>query len=67
MSKFTAEQRAAIASEYDGYADGLEQVAADLESQGHGAAAEIQRGVADENREVANAARTSSSVLNRIY
>ena len=67
MSKFTAEQRAAIAAEYDGYANGLENVAADLEAQGHTIAAEAQRTVAAQNREVADAARESSSALNRIY
>lgn len=65
--KYTAEQRAQIATEYDGYANGLEQVAADLASRGHDIAAGIQRGVAAQNREVADAARESSAALNRIY
>lgn len=65
--KYTAEQRAQIATEYDGYANGLEEVAADLASQGHDIAADIQRGVAAQNREVADAARESSAALNRIY
>ncbi|MFI1485727.1 hypothetical protein [Streptomyces sp. NPDC020747] len=67
MPKFTAEQRAAIAAEYDGYADGREQVAADLESKGHSVAAEFQRDLASDYRDVSDAARASSSALNRIY
>jgi hypothetical protein len=63
--KYTAEQRAAIASEYDGYANGLEQVAADLASKGHNIAADIQRDTAGSLREVADAARESSAALNR--
>jgi hypothetical protein len=65
--KFSDDDRTRIAAEYDGYANGLEQVAADLEAQGHDIAADIQRGTAESLREVADAARTSSSALNRIY
>jgi hypothetical protein len=65
--KYTDAERAAIATEYDGYANGLEQVAKDLSAQGYHDAAEIQQGTADSLREVADAARTSSSALNRIY
>ncbi|WP_020135082.1 hypothetical protein [Streptomyces sp. 351MFTsu5.1] len=65
MPRYTAEQRAAIAAEYDGYANGLERVAADLDSQGHDIAADIQRGTAASLREVADAARESSAALNR--
>ncbi|MEV5915730.1 hypothetical protein AB0M00_43470 [Streptomyces chartreusis] len=65
--KYTDSQRAAIAAEYDGYANGLEKVADNLASQGHDIAADIQRGTAAGLREVADAARESSSALNRIY
>lgn len=65
--KFTEEQRQAVAAKYDGYANGLEEVAADLESRGYHDAAEIQRGTAQGLRDVADAARTSSSALARIY
>ncbi|MGY0065211.1 hypothetical protein ACWY4P_53825 (plasmid) [Streptomyces sp. LZ34] len=65
--RFTSEQRAQIAAEYDGYAAGLEQVADDLAAQGHHTAAEIQRNTAEANREVADAARESSSALSRVY
>ena len=65
MAKYTADQRAAIAAEYDGYASGLENVAADLASQGHDIAAGIQRDTAQGLREIADAARESSAALNR--
>jgi hypothetical protein len=61
--RFTSAQRAQIATEYDGYANGLENVADDLASQGHDIAADIQRSYASDCRNVADAARTSSSDL----
>lgn len=65
MPKYTADQRERIAAEYDGYANGLERVAADLASQGHDIAAGIQRDSAQNLREIADAARESSDALNR--
>ena len=65
MARYTAEQRSAIAAECDGYANGLENVAKDLESQGYDVAADIQRGTAQGLREIADAARESSAALNR--
>jgi hypothetical protein len=67
MPRYTAAQRTQIAAEYDGYANGLERVANDLDSQGHTIAADIQRGAAAGLREVADAARESSAALNRVY
>ncbi|WP_289479680.1 hypothetical protein, partial [Klebsiella pneumoniae] len=60
---FTSAQRAKIATEYDGYATGLENVADDLASQGYDIAAGIQRDLASDYRNVADAARSSSSDL----
>ena len=65
MPRYTADQRASIAAEYDGYANGLEQVANNLAAQGHDIAADIQRDTAAGLREVADAARESSAALNR--
>lgn len=65
MPRYTADQRAAIAAEYDGYANGLENAAKDLAAQGHDIAAGIQRDTAQGLREIADAARESSAALNR--
>ncbi|WPO70225.1 hypothetical protein [Streptomyces sp. KN37] len=65
MSRYSAEQRSQIAAEYDGYAEGLENVASELAAQGHDTAAEIQQGLADSYREIASASRESSAALNR--
>jgi hypothetical protein len=64
--RYTDAERAAIAKEYDGYADGLHQSAAALDAEGHDIAAQIQRDLAHDHRDVANAARTSSNAPNHL-
>ncbi|MET9550562.1 hypothetical protein ABZY36_35455 [Streptomyces sp. NPDC006627] len=65
MPRYSAEQRQQIATEYEGYAQGLENVAGELAGQGHEAAAEVQQNMADHYREIAEAARASTAALNR--
>ncbi|GAA3245010.1 hypothetical protein ACFV6G_41920 [Streptomyces lavendulae] len=59
--------RAEIAAMFDGYADGLLEVADQLEADGYEIAAEIQREGAAMNREVADAARESSERLDEVF
>lgn len=64
--RYSRQERAQIATEYDQHADGLKRVAAHLESQGHHDAAGIQRRSAQANHEIADAARESSDRLNEV-
>lgn len=64
---WTDEERAEIATEHDGYADRQEKAADGLEAKGYHDAARRYRQLAQDNRDVADAARISSAFLARIY
>lgn len=63
MARYSAAQRSRIAADMDADAARHEQTAAWLESKGKSVAAGIQRRGAEERREIAEAARTSSDAL----
>lgn len=63
MARYTNAQRARIAADMDADAARHDETAARLESRGKTVAAGIQRRGAQERREIAAAARTSSDAL----
>jgi len=63
MARYTASQRNRIAADMDADAARHDETAARLESRGKTVAAGIQRRGAEERREIAAAARTSSDAL----
>jgi hypothetical protein len=63
MARYTASQRNRIAADMDADAARHDETAARMESRGKTVAAGIQRRGAQERREIAAAARTSSEAL----
>lgn len=66
MPRYTAAQRERIAADHDRWADSKQAVADRLKAEGKTVAAGTLQRAADERREVAAAARTSSDALNDI-
>lgn len=66
MTRYTAKQREKIAADHDRWADSKQRIADRLKAEGKTVAAGTLQRAADERREVANAARTSSDALDDI-
>jgi hypothetical protein len=66
MARYTAAQRQSIAADHDRWADQKQALADRLNAEGKTVAAATQQRAADERREVAEAARTSSDALSEL-
>ena len=66
MTRYSAAQRERIAADHDRWADGKQSLADRLRTEGKTIAADTQQRAADERREIAAAARTSSDALNDV-